>query len=102
MNEIKGETKSSDGGYFRQLVFYRMLLEDQHKYKGKHIIPALVFLTPDEKGVCHIQTIEIEQKDIDSLRVDIQNLIDAVWSGEILETKCEDQKCQWCKMRELI
>ena len=98
VNEIKGETKNSDGGYFRQLVFYRLLLEAQHRFEGKNIIPALVFLTPDEKGVCHIQSLEIEQKDIDSLRVDIQSLIDAVWSGEVISKKCDDEKCLWCKM----
>lgn len=102
VNEIKGETKNSDGGYFRQLVFYKLLLEAQHKFEGKKITPSLVFLTPDEKGVCHIQTIEIEQKDIDSLRVDIQNLIDAVWSGEILSQKCDDEKCPWCAMNSFL
>ena len=102
VNEIKGDTKSSNGGYFRQLVFYRLLLEAQHKFEGKNIIPALVFLTPDEKGVCHIQTIDIEQKDIDSLQVDIQSLIDAVWSGEVLSKKCDDEKCPWCAMFEIL
>ncbi|MFA6296979.1 MAG: ATP-dependent DNA helicase [Candidatus Paceibacterota bacterium] len=102
VNEIKGDTKSSDGGYFRQLVFYRLLLEAQHKFEGKNIIPALVFLTPDEKGVCHIQAVDIEQKDIDSLRVDIQSLIDSVWSGEVLSKRCDDEKCPWCAMSSFL
>ena len=66
-NEIKGNTKNSTVDYFRQLVFYKLLLQDNSKYKGKKIIPSLVFLTPDEKGNCAISTFEITDSDIEKV-----------------------------------
>lgn len=102
VNEIKGETANSDGGYFRQLIFYRMLLEAQAKYKGKHIVPSLVFLTPDDKGTCHIQTLEVEGKDIADVKEKIQQLITSVWSGEIVRGECEEEKCEYCSLLNVI
>ena len=98
VNEIKGNTKNSNGDYFRQLVFYKLLLKDNSKYKSKNIIPSLVFLTPDEKGRCTIETFEIESSDIEKIKENIQSLIDSVWSGKILEKKCEDVDCEYCKL----
>ncbi|MFA6463488.1 MAG: ATP-dependent DNA helicase [Candidatus Paceibacterota bacterium] len=115
-NEIKGNTKSSNGDYFRQLVFYKLLLrgdnstcppcsepagDGRREYKNKNIIPSLVFLTPDEKGRCAIETFEILDSDIEKVKENIQSLIDSVWSGKILENKCEDETCEYCKLREI-
>ena len=101
INAIKGETKSSDGNYFRQLVFYRILLEKDLKYKNRNISPALVFVSPDEKGRCPIISIPIEESDIKKVLAEIQSLIDSVWSGKILSDKCDDRKCEWCGLKKL-
>jgi DNA helicase-2/ATP-dependent DNA helicase PcrA len=98
VNEIKGETANSDGGYFRQLVFYRMLLQEQAKKEGKKIIPSLVFLTPDDKGRCDTQTLEIEESDIRDVEAHIKNLVEKVWSGDFLNNRCEEEKCDWCDL----
>ena len=62
-------------------------------------MPALVFVSPDEKGRCPTVTLPIEQTDIDRVNKEIQSLIDAVWSGEIAHSKCDDMKCEWCGVR---
>ncbi len=102
VNQIKGLTKSSDGNYFRQLVFYKMLLQDQAVYKGKRIVPALVFLTPDSSGECTIEALDVESGDIRKVQTEIQSLIDAVWSGTLLTTNCDDKKCEWCALNKLL
>lgn len=102
INEIKGQTANSDGGYFRQLVFYNMLLAPQANKSHKQIIPSLVFLTPDGKGRCTIQTVDVEQKDIEEVGTHIQDLIQSVWSGDLVLGKCEDEKCEWCKLMKLV
>ncbi|MEI6479113.1 MAG: PD-(D/E)XK nuclease family protein, partial [bacterium] len=101
INEIKGNTKSSNGDYFRQLVFYKLLLIDDPRSLGKNIIPALVFLTPDEKGRCAIESFQILDTDIDKIKENIQSLIDSVWSGKILEKKCDDPDCEYCRLRDI-
>jgi DNA helicase-2/ATP-dependent DNA helicase PcrA len=100
--EIKGETANSDGKYFRQLVFYKMLLRSHAEKSGKGIVPSLVFLTPDEKGNCDIRTLDISDKDIDDVRTHIRDLVKNVWSGEIVLGKCREEKCGECALKEAL
>ncbi len=98
---IKGETKSSDGNYFRQLIFYKILVGSDQRWRSRRITPSLVFVSPDDKGRCPTITIPIEQVDIDRVKKEINQLVDSVWSGEIAQAKCDDMKCEWCGMRGL-
>jgi len=100
--EIKGETKNSDGNYFRQLVFYRLLLEQDARFKGKAVSPALVFVSPDDKGRCPTIALPIEKSDIEKVKSEIQTLVLAVWSGKILTDVCEDKKCEWCGLKKFV
>lgn len=100
-NAIKGETKDSDGNYFRQLVFYKMLLEDNPRFKGKTIIPALVFIKPDSKGHCPTITLPIEKSDIEKVKSEIRSLIESVWSGSLISSTCSDPTCKFCALKKL-
>lgn len=98
---IKGETKSSDGGYFRQLVFYYMLLSAQSKYSGKGIEPALVFIKPDDKGRCPIVSLPINEADIVKVKGEIALLVESVKSGALITSYCDNEECQWCKLAKI-
>jgi hypothetical protein len=102
LRAIKGETQNSDGGYFRQLVFYRLLLMDNPSFRTKMINPALVFVKPDDKGRCPIVTVPIEVTDIDRVKQEIQLLIDQVWSGQLFNQTCDDPACEFCHWRDLM
>ena len=95
-NAIKGNTKDSDGNYFRQLVFYKMLLSLNHSYKSKNIEPALVFIKPDDKGRCQTITLPIELGDEEQVKREIETLVQSVFSGKFISDKCDDPKCQYC------
>ncbi|MES3004553.1 MAG: ATP-dependent DNA helicase [Patescibacteria group bacterium] len=97
---IKGETQSDDGNYWRQLVFYRMLLDGNHNYKNKAIQPSLWFVKPDN-GVCKEAVLPIEESDIETLQKELTVLVEDVWSGKFIDKKCSDPKCKWCAMIEL-
>lgn len=99
---IKGETKSSDGNYFRQLIFYKLLVKDDTRWKGKHVNPALVFVSPDDKGRCPIVSIPIEDTDMKRVEDEIQSLIDSVWSGKITHARCDDRACEYCGLAGLL
>lgn len=98
---IRGETKSSDGGYFRQLVFYKLLLADREALKKQQVTPALVFLTPNKSGHCPIVSLDITAADLDNLKNEIQKLITYVWSGQIAAAVCDDKKCEFCALKKL-
>jgi DNA helicase-2/ATP-dependent DNA helicase PcrA len=80
---IRGETKSTTGNYFRQLVFYTLLLSRDPRYHGKEIRASLVFLVPDKNGVCQTRTLPVTTEDLVRLHAEIQSLIEFVWSGKL-------------------
>lgn len=98
-NEIKGDTKNSNGNYFRQLVFYKYLLQNDIRFHKKNIIPALVFVIPDSKGHCQTVSFEIKDDDILKLKSEITNVIDSVWQNTLINSFCDDKKCPWCTLK---
>jgi DNA helicase-2/ATP-dependent DNA helicase PcrA len=100
-NAIKGQTKDSDGNYFRQLIFYKILLQGNTHYKDKDILPALIFVKPDSKGRCPTISIPISKLDTDRVLAEVETLVQNVWSGEFLDMVCEDKDCKYCKNRKL-
>ncbi len=101
IGEIRGETKNSNGDYFRQLSFYRLLMADAPRWKQKRVQFSLVFVVPDAKGRCPIATLPITDADTASLKADIQKVIDSVWSGDIAARRCADGRCAWCGVKEI-
>jgi len=100
VNAIKGETKSSDDKYFRQLVCYKMIIAGNARYTNKSIVPSLVFIKPDSKGRCPIVALPIEKANEDKVKAEIQTLIDSVWSGKFLTDTCQEQDCEWCAFKK--
>ncbi len=99
--EIKGETKNSDGGYFRQLVFYTLLLSQNPDSQGKTINSSLIFLTPDDQGRIRRESLPVSAEDLVSIKENIATLTESVFSGAILDKVCEEEKCQWCALRKI-
>lgn len=99
-NDIRGKTISGDGSYFRQMIFYKMLLQDNYLFRGKEIIPSLIFVQPDEKGRCPTVSVPVSDKDLIKIKQDIQSLIESVWSGRLFNSSCADvAKCKFCALR---
>lgn len=98
---IRGETKNENGNYFRQLIFYKMLMEAQNKFQNKIIEPSLVFIVPDEKGHCPTVSLPITQEDEGRVLKEIETLIKSVWSSEFLDNTCGDSDCEYCKLKKL-
>ncbi len=98
---IKGETRNDDGNYFRQLVFYNILLETSH-WRGKKIQTSLVFVSPDNKGRCPIVSLPVGAEDVKRVKDEIGALVKAIWSGEITEQYCDDPACRYCGYRRLL
>lgn len=99
-NAIKGETKSEDGNYFRQLIFYKILVEGNSRFAGKKVEPALVFIKPDEKGRCPIVSIPISKGDMDRVKDEVSKLLESVYSGKFIEDLCDDPECKWCPLKK--
>lgn len=99
-NQIRGLTKDSTGDYFRQLVFYKLLLKNDPRTKGKVIEPVLVFVSPDSKGRCPIVSLPITKSDEDAVLADIDALLQSVRSGDVVRSTCDDPECKECVLRK--
>ncbi len=99
-NEILGKTKTSSGDYFRQLVFYRLLL-DLHDAGRWHMLTGDInFIEPDERGVYHREQFEITDADIVSLKAIIVDASRDIWTGDFWGKTCGDPKCTYCQLRK--
>ncbi|MFA5889141.1 MAG: ATP-dependent DNA helicase [Candidatus Paceibacterota bacterium] len=99
---IKGETKNDDGNYFRQLIFYKLLLQNNREWRTKKISTSLVFVSPDDKGRCPTITLPVEEDDVKRVKQEIQSVIESVWSGKITTEYCSDRECKYCGYRKLL
>jgi DNA helicase-2/ATP-dependent DNA helicase PcrA len=97
-NVIEGNTKGSDGGYKRQLVFYALLLElyDDPRYRCKHGV--LAFLEPDSKGVIHEEAYSITDDEIAALKIEISTVVKEIISGSFLQNECDPNSSEYCDL----
>jgi DNA helicase-2/ATP-dependent DNA helicase PcrA len=102
VNAIKGQTKDSNGEYFRQLVYYKLLLQNDQYFKSQKINTSLVFVSPDKKNKCPIVTLPVNDSDIYNVKQEIQEVINSVWSGKLASATCSDTECEYCKLRKVI
>jgi hypothetical protein len=112
-NAIRGETQSGDGNYFRQLVFYKILLENRqstgnigktatHPPYQKEIETSLIFVKPDSKGRCLTVTLPVSYEDVAVVKGQIADLVQSVFSGDFLSATCSDPACKWCATKKEI
>lgn len=99
-NDIRGLTKSSDGGYYRQLVFYKLLLKKDGRYtmnKG-----ALHFVEPDGRGNIVIRRFTITDAEVVALETEIVKAAQAIASGSAFAEDCNPSTCDYCDLAELL
>ncbi len=103
VSAIRGETKGNENGnYFRQLVFYKLLLESNHLGRNKKISTSLVFVSPDDKGRCPVITLPVNPDDIKKVWNEINDLVQSVWSGEFVKNYCTNVNCSYCAYHKLL
>jgi len=95
-NDIKGLTKSSDGGYYRQLVFYKLLLDKDGRYAMSEA--ALHFVEPDEKGKCVIRKFAITSAETAALEAELVKAAQAIADGSAFTATCDPEKCSYCDL----
>ncbi|MBI4119840.1 MAG: ATP-dependent helicase [Parcubacteria group bacterium] len=101
-NWILGKTKNSNGDYFRQLVFYKLLLDLLPRQKFQMTAGVIDFIESDPKDRFKKESFEITNADLS----DIKDLI-AKTANEILNLKfwnvfCAKKDCEYCNLRSLL
>ena len=99
-NEIKGLTKSSDGGYYRQLVFYKLLLDKDGRYSMNE--GSLHFVEPNEKGKCTIRRFAITSEEVAVLENELIAAAQAIADGSAFSATCDPESCDYCDLVEFL
>jgi len=94
------EPASSGGEIKRQLVFYKLLLDEYKAGKYKMIAAQVDFVEPDEKGKCKRQRVTVTQEEVDSLKAEVIRIADEIRALAFWNQKCGDKNCLYCKLRE--
>jgi len=88
--QVRGTTKDSNGEYYRQLVFYKLLLKYFSEGKIKMQSGVLEFVEPDAKGSFRRYEFEIPDDDVVDLESEIRRVSDEIinlefWDAPITE-----------------
>lgn len=102
-NWILGKTKDPRGGdYFRQLVFYKLLLDSHPSKKYNMSAGVIDFTEPDNKGRFKKESFEITAAAVADLKELIRKSADSVINFKFHNQTCNDKKCPYCAFREFL
>lgn len=100
-NEIQGKTVSSNGNYFRQLLFYKLLVDSTDPP-----VPLtqgiLDFIEPNDRGVYKHEVFELEDFDTQNLIREIQRVAEEISTLSFWNNRCSDPDCHYCALRDTI
>ncbi|PCI90136.1 hypothetical protein COB18_01730 [Candidatus Kaiserbacteria bacterium] len=103
-NHLLGNTKAKDSGnYFRQLVFYKMLLDLDGRFVMKR--GAIDFIQPKDNGKYIFEEFDITGADVDVLIKEIQKISTEILTMSFWEERCADHKkgdCEYCALRDAM
>ncbi len=101
-NYIEGKTKDSDGNIKRQLIFYKLLLNNYKKRKYNVISGEIDFVEPNEKGFFKKEKFFIEDSEVIELEELIKEISQEIINYSFKNKKCDDKNCQFCQLREMM
>ena len=101
-NELLGKTKNANGDYHRQLVFYRLLLNNYGDGKYDMKSGTIDFIEPGDNGKYHKEVFEINDKDVEELKLVIYRVADEILSLSFWDKRCDDKECEFCHLRDMI
>ncbi len=101
-NDLMGKTKGSDGNYYRQLVFYKLLLT--HFKDGALSMQSgtIDFVEPNERRIYKKESFEITSDEVSELTDTILRVADEIRTLSFWGTRCDEKDCEFCRLRWLI
>ena len=98
-NELLGNTKKANKDYYRQLVFYKLLLSLYKKGQYKMKEGVIEFVESAVDGDIKNESFNIEEGEVKELIQQISAMKNSVLTLAFWDTTCEDKDCEYCKLR---
>lgn len=101
-NAIMGKTKDGSGNEFRQLVFYRILLDAWRDRVWRMKTGVIEFLEPNTSGKYKREAFSITQEHCQELAKTISSLEAKLLDASFLDNPCNDGECKYCAMAKRL
>lgn len=98
-NALLGGTKAENKDYYRQLVFYKLLLSLYKKGQYKMAEGVIEFVESALEGEVRQESFSIDDSEVKALIQDIHAMRDSVLSLSFWDTTCDDKDCEYCHLR---
>ncbi len=99
---IMGKTKNDTGNEFRQLVFYRILLDAWRDGVWRMKTGVIEFLEPNASGKYKREVFAITQEHASELTKTISSLEVKLLDASFLDNHCNDAECKYCAMAKTL
>ncbi len=100
-NEVRGLTKSSDGNYFRQLSFYKLLLDEHGGERFMMTSGIIDFMEPTESGAYRRYAFDISDGDVKKVSEEIKETAQKILDLSFWDEYCGDKDCEYCELRKM-
>ncbi len=101
-NELMGLTKNADGNYYRQLIFYKLLLKYYKEGEYRMRYGVIDFIEPDDKGIYHREVFEITDDEVVQLEKRIREIADEILTLKFWDSRCGEKDCEFCALRNMM
>ncbi len=100
--DIEGDTKSSDGNYKRQLIFYKILIDRHDKERYRMETGEIDFIEPNKQGKYKREKFVVTDEEVAALVEIIKTSATEILSLSFWKKQCEDPDCEFCEMKKLF
>jgi DNA helicase-2/ATP-dependent DNA helicase PcrA len=97
-NQITGEVKNGDGNYYRQLTFYKLLVDEGTKWRMQD--GMIDFLEPDARGKLKQEVFAPSDKEVAELKKEIVRVSEDILDLKFLVERCEKKDCKYCELKK--
>lgn len=101
-NELEGKTKNSTGDYKRQLVFYKLLLDQYDTTKFSMQRGIIDFIEPDDNGTYKKEIFEITNEEVNELQELIKKTANSIYTLDFWDSHCDEPECHYCSLRKVM
>lgn len=104
-NAIKGVTQTSTGNEYRQLLFYKILLDHYAPGKGNTWnmqSGQIDFLEPNKSGKYKKEWFPITSDMTKDLQETIKDVVNRIRNLSFWNDRCDDSRCRFCQLREMM
>ena len=108
-NMLMGQTRNSTGNEYRQLLFYKILLDRYKNGMYKVETGEINFVEPvalagrsNENGKFKTETFEIDQAEVEKLEQEVVRVAEEIRNLTFWNKKCEAKDCPYCALRTMM